>query len=378
MSGENRIGTYRLLRPLGEGGMGTVYLGHDDLLDRPVAIKVLRADKAGNAKVPAAIAKRFLREARSAARISHPHVVTIYTVGQQAQRPYLIMEYVEGGSLADHLRHSGPMDWRKATAAVRDALRGLAAAHGKGVIHRDMKPANLMRARDAQGNEIIKLVDFGLARVVGGPDGAADLTFAGAFIGSPNFASPEQIAGTGAIDGRADLYSLAATWFALLTGLPPFVEDDPADVMERHLEEPFPAVQSLARVPGALVDILAKASGKQPQDRYASAADMLHAVEALLELPGDIETARPVRKRPKAKERCAGLASCDSSTDEETVAELTSTLAQARACHDSSTQLQTLRRLFGIYARLDRQTEAQRAFREALALHVKMCAPGAN
>jgi serine/threonine protein kinase len=378
MSGENRIGTYRLLRTLGEGGMGTVYLGHDDLLDRTVAIKVLRADKVGTATATATMAKRFLREARSAARIGHPNVVTIYTVGKHAQRPYLVMEYVEGGSLADHLRRSGPMDWRNATAAIRDALGGLAAAHGKGVIHRDMKPANLMRARDAQGNEVIKLVDFGLARVVDGPDDSADLTFAGAFIGSPNFASPEQIAGARVIDGRADLYSLAATWFALLTGLPPFVEDDPADVMERHLEEPFPEVQSLARVPGPLVAVLEKASRKRPEDRYANAAEMLQAVDALLALPGDTEPARGRRKRPKAKEWPADARSSDSLTDEETVAQLTSTLAQARACRDSSTQLQTLRRLFGLYARLDRQTEAQRAFREALALHVKMCAPGAN
>src|ERR1019366_102965 len=151
------------------------------------------------------------------------------------------MEYVSGGSLAEELRKRGPLRWREAAAAVRDALLGLAAAHAAGVIHRDIKPANLMRAE----NGAVKLVDFGLARVVYGPaDG--EITYPGAFVGSPSYASPEQGAGVVRIDGRSDLYSLAAPWYALLPGQPPFVDDDPEQIMRMHRSEPFPDVRVLA------------------------------------------------------------------------------------------------------------------------------------
>jgi serine/threonine protein kinase len=382
ISGDNTLGPYHLLCRLGEGGMGTVYLAHDPALDRRVALKVLRLP-AAEARVTATLARRFLREARSAARINHPHVVTVYAVGEHANKPYLVMEYVEGGSLADALRREGPMPWRDATAAVRDALRALAASHARGVIHRDIKPANLMRARDTEGREIVKLVDFGLARVVTDGPADADLTFPGAFVGSPSYASPEQAAGASLIDGRADLYALAATWFALLSGQPPFVDDDPADVLERHLHTPFPDVRALARgIPADLVHVLERASRKRPDDRYPTAAAMLVAVEALLALPADIvadaQPRRP-RKAPRLPTETpppsAHAPTGSSDPAHETVAELETRLARARACRDSSTQLQTLRTLYGLYAKLNRGTEAQRAFREALVLHVKLNAP---
>src|SRR5262249_29664981 len=143
-----------------------------------------------------------------------------------ADRPHIVMEYVEGGSLSERVRREGPMEWRTAARAVRDALAGLSAAHRRGVIHRDIKPANLMCGRTHDGHELTKVVDFGLARVFASPAGDAELTFPGAFVGSPSYASPEQITGA-ETDGRSDLYSLAATWYALLIGQPPFVADDP-------------------------------------------------------------------------------------------------------------------------------------------------------
>jgi serine/threonine-protein kinase len=378
LSEENTLGPYRLLRKLGEGGMGTVYLGHDDALDRRVAIKVLRFSDKGDEQFQSTQAKRFLREAKSAAKINHAHVVTIYAVGQHAGRPYLVMEHVEGGSLADHLRKAGPMGWRAATAAVRDALLALVAAHGKGVIHRDIKPANLMRGRDMAGRELIKLVDFGLARVVAGPGGTeandGELTFPGAFVGSPSYAAPEQIAGAVVLDGRADLYSLAATWFALLTGQPPFVDDDPAETMHRHLHEEFPDTGTLmSGIPAALQEAMTLASKKRPQDRYAGAAEMLKAVEALLALPADVASEAVIRRTTHAAQSDGSSISA-----EESVAELESRLATARAKRDSSTQLQTLCSLYGLYSRLDRREQATKVYREALVLHIKMNTPYPN
>jgi serine/threonine protein kinase len=374
MSHENTLGPYRLLRVLGEGGMGTVYLAHDDALNRPLAVKVLRlpAGQAGvetHTKHTAAITKRFLREAQSAAKLNHPHVVTIYAVGQHAGVPYLAMEYVEGGSLAQHLHAQGPLYWRQAVQAMRDALRGLAAAHQAGIVHRDIKPANLMRARDVGGEPVIKLADFGLARVTLTD---AELTFPGAFVGSPSYSAPEQIAGTPRIDGRADLYSLAATTYALLTGQPPFVADDPADVMDMHLREPFPNVRKLApTVPAEFAAVLEKASRKKPEDRYAGARDMLAAVETLLRLPADVSPAAPIIRRPP-------FVAAPASSAEQTVVELETRLAAARRISDSSTQLETLRTLYGLYVQLERPQQAKQAFREALVLHVKMHAPNNN
>ena len=381
-SHENTLGPYRLLRILGEGGMGTVYLAHDDALHRHLALKVLRlpADAAAAERAAASVAKRFLREAQSAAKLNHPHVVTIYAVGQQGGagggRPYIAMEYVEGGSLAQRLREQGPLYWRDAALALRDALRALAAAHHAGIVHRDVKPANLMCARDPAGDPVIKLADFGLARVTTLAD--AELTFPGAFVGSPSYCSPEQIAGSAHIDGRADLYSLAATAYALLTGQPPFVADDPAEVMERHLQDPFPDVRELApTVPAPFQSLLARASRKKPEDRFPGAAAMLAAVEELLELPADVPAhilpaSTPAPNPPPTPQRMVP------SRAEQTVAELETRLAHARRLADSTTQLATLRTLYGLYAQLDRRAEARRAFREALVLHVKMHAPSDN
>ncbi len=373
-SHENTLGPYRLLRTLGEGGMGTVYLAHDDALNRHLALKILRppANTATSERAAASVAKRFLREAQSAAKLNHPHVVIIYATGTHAGRPYIAMEYVEGGSLAQRLRGGGPLFWREAALALRDALRGLAAAHHAGIVHRDVKPANLMCARDSAGAPVIKLADFGLARLTSLAD--AELTFPGAFVGSPSYSAPEQITGSRQIDGRADLYSLAATAYALLTGQPPFVEDDPADIMERHLNTPFPDVRVLApTAPPPLQALVARASRKRPEDRFPSARDMLAAVEELLQLPADLPT--PALRVPRSVVASAAMAP---SRAGETVVELETRLAQARRCADSTTQLATLRTLYGLYAQLDRRQDARRAFREALVVHVKMRAPNNN
>jgi serine/threonine protein kinase len=363
LSDENTLGPYRLVRKLGEGGMGTVYLGFDEQLARHVAIKVLRLDGDRSA-AQSALVKRFMREAQSGARLNHPHTVTVYSVGQHAGRPYLVMEYVQGGSLAEELRKGGPMPWRAAALAMRDALRGLAGAHRAGVIHRDIKPANLMRAEGGA----VKLVDFGLARVVYGPT-EGEITFPGAFVGSPSYASPEQVAGVVRVDARSDLYSLAATWYALLTGQPPFVDDDPSEIMRLHMAQAFPDVRALApEVPDAVAAVIAQASRKDATERYTGAEEMGEAVEKLLQLPGQAAPrvvkplSSPTVHRPVARA-------------EETVAQLESQLAVARRQADSGTQLNTLRSLYGLYTQLNRREQAVRAFREAMVVHVKLHEP---
>jgi serine/threonine-protein kinase len=365
LSDENMLGPYRLVRKLGEGGMGTVYLGFDEQLARHVAIKVLRLDGDRSA-AESALVKRFMREAQSGARLNHPHTVTVYSVGQHAGRPYLVMEYVEGGSLADELRKRGPLPWREAAMAMRDALRGLAGAHRAGVIHRDIKPANLMRADGGA----VKLVDFGLARVVYGPT-EGEITFPGAFVGSPSYASPEQIAGVARVDGRSDLYSLAATWYALLTGQPPFVDDDPAEIMRLHMTQAFPEVRTLAPdVPDAVIEVMAQASCKDPTERYIGAEEMGAAVERLLTLPASASVAQRVVKPVSSRAGVRPVARA-----EETVAQLESQLALARRQADSGTQLNALRSLYGLYTQLNRREQAVRAFREAMVVHVKLHEP---
>jgi serine/threonine protein kinase len=356
MSTDQTLGPYRLLRTLGQGGMGTVYLAHDDTLHRHIAIKILRHHDL-SPQAQSAMTKRFMREARAAARLNHPHVATIYTVGQTegaAPRPYLAMEYIEGGSLADHLHAHGPLDWRTAAVAIVDALAALTAAHDAGIIHRDIKPANLMRAK----NGSIKLVDFGLARALESLD--PELTVLGAFVGSPSYASPEQAAGAALLDGRSDLYSLAATAFALLTGHPPFLHDDPSEILRMHLHHPFPPLT--AHVPDALARILQKAAAKNPADRYASAAAMSDALHDLLCDPRLTPAAAP--PPPSARTPLG-----------DSLHDLEHQLSHARLQADSSTQLAALRSLYGRYTQLDRREDATKVFREALVLHVQLHAP---
>jgi serine/threonine-protein kinase len=349
--------------------MGTVYLALDEALNRQAAVKALRMDKQ-NAAAQASFAKRFVREAQSAAKLNHPNVVTIYAVGKQGERPYIAMEYVDGGSAAEKLRKSGPLHWRDAARMLRQALQALAAAHRAGIVHRDVKPANLMVARDIDGAEIIKLADFGLARVNTLQE--ADLTFPGAFVGSPSYSAPEQIAGSHKIDGRADLYSLGATAYALLTGQPPFVAEDAAEVMERHMHEPFPDVRLLApTAPREFQDFLIRAGEKKPAERFQNASQMLKAVDGLLGLPDD----PPSRKANASQSRKTAI---PASGNADSIAELETRLAQARRQSDATTQLSTLRTLYGLYEQSRRMEDARRAFREALVLHVKLQAPVAN
>jgi serine/threonine protein kinase len=277
-----RVGKYLLLRRLGRGGMGVVYEARDTLLERRVALKVVTAAE------PEAW-RRCLREARAAARLNHPNVAALYEAGQDDGLCYLVMELVPGGSTQDVLSTQGALPWPEATRLVADTCRGLAAAHAAGLIHRDVKPANLMRGADGAA----KLTDFGLARAAeqAGPSVLSSLRGGG----TPQYMSPEQSRGE-PVDPRTDLYSLGATFYALLVGRPPYPGTAPLPLMYAHCSKPVPDPRAARpEVPEGCAAVVRRAMAKYPAQRYPSAAAMLTDLEAVLTTAGQPD--RPPDRR---------------------------------------------------------------------------------
>lgn len=279
-SHDKRLGKYLLKSRLGEGGMGVVYLATDLRLKRDVALKILPKSMSSN---PVAV-KRFLLEARVAARLSHPNVVTIHDVDQQQGLCFLVMELLTGGNAHD-LLSQGPIDWWEATRIIADACRGLVAIHETGLIHRDIKPSNIMRGADGT----VKLTDFGLAKVteVAGMTTVTNrLTATSAILGTPQFMSPEQCQGE-ELDPRSDLYSLGATYFTLLTGKAPFADAQPLQVMFAHCSKPVPDPRMIrSEIPSACSQVVMQALAKKRVDRFESAAAMLAALTSVLVAEG--------------------------------------------------------------------------------------------
>ncbi len=270
---DNRLGKYVLKSRLGKGGMGVVYLATDTRLKRDVALKVLSKSLASNADA----VQRFLQEARAAAQLNHPNVVMVHDVDQQRGHCFLVMELVTGGTAQERMS-LGPLSWVEATRTIADACRGLAAAHQAGLIHRDIKPSNLIRTADG----IIKLADFGLAKVPDETKTSGPVTKSGAILGTPQYMSPEQCSGE-PVDARSDIYSLGATYFALLTGEPPYVETQPLQIMFAHCSKPVPDPRSRRPdVPAACAEVVMTALAKQRAERFKSADEFLAALNALL------------------------------------------------------------------------------------------------
>lgn len=251
--------------------MGVVFEARDTVLERNVAIKLLPRSVASQ---PAAL-ERFLREARAAAKLHHPHVVGVYDADQFNGQYYIVLELVRGGSLQEVLK-TGPLPWVEASRVLADACRGLEVAHRAGLVHRDIKPSNLMRSEDGT----VKLSDFGLARP-NEPTGAT-MTGSGSVLGTPQFMSPEQCRSERA-DERSDLYAMGATYYALLTGQPPYPGDAPLLVMNAHLLDPIPDPRDVdASIPEACSAIIRRTMAKDPDDRYASAAELFADLEETL------------------------------------------------------------------------------------------------
>lgn len=268
-----RLGKYDVIAVLGSGGMGVVYKAHDSLIERDVAIKVLPRELSENSTV----LRRFLAEARAAGRLNHPNTVAIYEVARDDQTDYLVMEFVPGGSVADQLIKRGPLPVAEATRILAEACKGIAAAHAVDLVHRDVKPANLLLAHDGS----VKVADFGLAK--GTTSNSEQVTQAGTVVGTPYFMSPEQCEGR-VLDHRSDLYSLGATYYSLLTGANPYENAGSVmQVMYGHCQGPILDPRELnAGVPNACATIIAQATAKRPDERYGSATEMLSDLNVIL------------------------------------------------------------------------------------------------
>ncbi|MCZ7682241.1 MAG: serine/threonine protein kinase [Sandaracinaceae bacterium] len=280
-AGHVLAGRYRIEGKLGTGGIGVVYRAVQLPLARPVAVKVLHEDLTALAELRA----RFEREARVLSALTHPHVVSISDYGIDEDRPFLVMEVLEGHTLEEVVRED-PIEPDRALAIARQILRGLAFAHSKGIAHRDLKPANVFLSRMSDGSEHVKLLDFGLARMVQ-PDGEADdqptLTTRGVVFGTPAYMSPEQASGS-EVDERSDVYSAGVLLFELLAGRRPFLGDTRAELLRAHLMAPVPRLASVRpelRVSPDLADVIDVAMAKEPSERYPDARDMLAAIDAI-------------------------------------------------------------------------------------------------
>ena len=278
--------SFDLLAPLGEGGMGIVWLGRDRLLDREVAIKVLKADTAGDTES----ARRFLQEARLAARLQHPGVVPLLIFGEVAGLRYYVMPYVRGETLAARLGR-GPLPEREARRIIAEVADALAYVHAQGIVHRDVKPANIL-IEEGTGRAV--LADFGIAR---GSDGGTSLTATGMVVGTPMYLAPEQaMGGAESVDGRADVYALGVVAWEALVGASPFAGATPQEVMARKMTGGIPNVSE--RVPGAaatVADAIMRATAPDPAARWATAAEFAGALREADEvdpIPADL---RPLR-----------------------------------------------------------------------------------
>ena len=264
-------GRYELRASLGQGGFGTVWRAHDQILGRDVAVKLITLDTA-RPESREEIAERFEREARAVAALNHPNVVIAHDYGVEGETAYLVMELILGGSLQDQLAerargHLGPLDARRVVAIAGEICAGLSAAHAAGLIHRDLKPANVMVGADG-GH--VKIVDFGIARVAD----KSRITHTGAYLGTLRYTSPEQM-GAGPVDPRSDLYSLGCLLFEMVTGRSPYTAETPLQWMAAHqYATPVPLRTYAPDAPADLEALIAQMLAKTPDGRPASAIEV--------------------------------------------------------------------------------------------------------
>jgi serine/threonine-protein kinase len=270
------LGNYRLTRRLGQGGMGEVYVAEHRRIIRRVALKLLLPELSANKS----IVERFLSEARTASLVRHPGIVEIFDCDEDAGRAFIVMELLEGETLATRLRRQSPFsaDGRLAALLGAQIARAVAAAHASGVVHRDLKPDNIFLLD--QGALTAKVVDFGIAKVAS-PDGV-HRTQTGAIMGTPVYMSPEQCRGTGRMDYRADIYSLGCVLFEMVAGRPPFEKEGAGDYLVAHLSEQPPRLRDLGTaISPALDDLIARMLAKDPGERPASMAAVAAQLDPL-------------------------------------------------------------------------------------------------
>ncbi|HEY6114871.1 MAG TPA: serine/threonine-protein kinase, partial [Candidatus Dormibacteraeota bacterium] len=264
--------SYRIERELGQGGMATVYLAQDLKHDRRVAIKVLRQELAASLG-----AERFLREVQIAAKLQHPHILTLIDSGEADGFLYYVMPYVDGETLRARLAREGEFPVGDAVRVLREVADALAYAHGQGVVHRDVKPENVMLS----GRHAL-VMDFGVAKAVSEATGRQSLTTVGVALGTPTYMSPEQATADPHVDHRADIYALGVMAYELLTGRPPFTGNTPQQVIAAHVTQAAePVTRHRAAVPAPLAELVMRCLEKKPADRPQSAQELLERFEEL-------------------------------------------------------------------------------------------------
>lgn len=284
------IGNYKLTDKLGEGGMGAVFKGIDLMLEREVAIKVLRPELLSNADV----VERFRSEAVTLAKLNHPHIATLYSFFRQSDEFFMVLEFVPGETLDALVQRCGALADGHAAHLINQALDGIAHAHEAGIIHRDIKPANLMLA----SSNIVKVMDFGIARALGNNR----MTRAGRLVGTIEYMSPEQIRGQ-EVDARSDFYSLGAVLYEMVTGRLPFQSNSEWELMRAQIEDaPQPPRQIAPHISSAMERLILRALAKQPEDRFQSAAEFRADLVQIIAVSG-VPTTVSTTKSPVPETR---------------------------------------------------------------------------
>lgn len=271
MKGQKISDRYQIIKSIGEGGMANVYLAYDTILDRNVAVKVLRGDLACDEK----FVRRFQREALSASSLSNPNIVEVYDVGEDNGEYYIVMEYIEGKHLKSLLKKRGKLTTAEVIDIVLQITNGLGVAHDSYIIHRDIKPQNILILE----NGLIKITDFGIAVAMN----ATQLTQTNSVMGSVHYLPPEQASGKGATL-QSDIYSIGILMYELLTGKLPFRGDNAVEIALKHLKEPIPSIrEELPDIPQSVENIILKATAKNPKNRYADAREMNEDLQTCLD-----------------------------------------------------------------------------------------------
>ena len=271
MKGQKISDRYQIIKSIGEGGMANVYLAYDTILDRNVAVKVLRGDLATDEK----FVRRFQREALSASSLSNPNIVEVYDVGEDNGEYYIVMEYVEGKHLKNLLKKRGKLTVPEVIDIVLQITNGLSVAHDSYIIHRDIKPQNIL----ILDNGLVKITDFGIAVAMN----ATQLTQTNSVMGSVHYLPPEQASGKGATL-QSDIYSIGILMYELLTGKLPFKGDNAVEIALKHLKEPMPSIRDeMPEIPQSVENVILKATAKNPKNRYADAREMHEALKTCLD-----------------------------------------------------------------------------------------------
>lgn len=291
-------GKYRIVQKLGSGGMGAVYQAEHMLMGRTVALKLLHSHLSTNDNY----LMRFQREARIASKLTHPNAITLYDFGIEKETPFLVLEYVQGRTLKEILSEEGALPLNRIASILGQISGALQDAHTLGIVHRDLKPDNIMITKTRTGEEMVRVLDFGIAKLVGpvGHDAGVLATQAGVFVGTPAYMSPEQ-ASEKEVDSRSDIYALGIIIYEMLTGEVPFTSDSPVELLFKHLHTPPKPIREIPQAPGIsqeLNAVVMKALEKNPDQRYQRVAELVTAFEQAVSRSGAIRPVTTARPKP--------------------------------------------------------------------------------